>query len=392
MPTPTLITYRDAIEHLVTYEDALSEEAQQVRARSAIQEAYREVGMETTWRYFQQHHRISTSDQYTTGTVTYDSDTKVVTGSSTSFPTWARYGSIIFSGDSVIYRVATRNSATSLTLETNFAPTADKSSGTYTLYRSIYPLPGDFYRLEEVFDEATWKTTYLEPSDWLELHRHIPRGGRPWYWTLMGDADMFGSMAICFYGRCDTGQSMDFIYSRMPRRLKYDGYAYYSSQGNATLTAAAQGDTVATVDNVSLETDVVNAVLRTAMTGATKPPGGMSAMERYAEQKVISVRDSASQVTVSSAFEFGYASTHFTISDPVDLPAYLLDPFFRGCEYYMALLQQKKDRREAYDAYQMAIRRARGKDIQVPPAESALATSRWRHPSWQFLTGTITQY
>jgi hypothetical protein len=391
MPVPTIITYRDAIEHLVAYEDALGEEAQQNRARAAVQQAYRELALEHRWRYLLKHHRITVEDKYTTGTVTYTASSRTVTGSGTTFPTWAAYGSIIFDGDTVIYRVSSRSSATALVLESDFAPAADKASGTYTLYRSIYPLPGDFYRLEEVFDEQVWRTSYVEPSEWLRLGRHIPRGGRPWYWTLMGCADAFGSMAIHFYGRVETTQTFDFIYSKMPRRLKYDGYAYYSSQGSATLTAAARTETTATVNGVSLEEDVVNAMIRTAMTGATKPPGGTAAVERFAEQKVITARGSDAAVTVGSAWEFTKASNHFAISDPVDLPEYLLDAFYRGCEYQMAIMQQSKGRAEALAAYHWAIRRARAKDgSELPTAESPFSRG-WKDPSWQFITGTITQ-
>lgn len=393
MPVPTIITYRDAIQHLVLYEDALGEEAQQGRARAAVQQAYRELALEHRWRYLLKHHRITVEDKYETGTVTYTASSRTVTGSGTTFPSWARYGSIIFDDDTVIYRVSTRASDTSLTLESDFAPAADKASGTYTLYRTIYPLPGDFYRLEEVFDEQVWKTRYVEPSEWLRLHRHIPKGGRPWYWTLMGCADAFGTMAIHFYGRVETTQTFDMIYSKMPRRLKYDGYAYYSSQGDATLTAATRAETTATVDGVSLEEDVVNAMLRTAMSGATKPPGGTAAVERFAEQKVIRARGTSTTMTVGSAWEFTKASNHFTISDPVDLPEYLLNAFYRGCEYEMTILQQKGGPAEAKaeKAYHWAVRRARAKDgSELATTESSFA-SGWRDPSWQFITGTITQ-
>jgi hypothetical protein len=202
--------------------------------------------------------------------------------------------------------------------------------------------------------------------------------------------DLFGSMGIGFYGRVETAQTFDFIYSRQPRRLKYDGYGFYSSQGSGTLQTATKGTTTAAFEGVSLEEDVVNCVLRTAMAGATKPPGGMGAAERYAEQKIVTVRDSSVALTVSSGFQFQKASNHFTLSDPVDLPEYLLDVFERGCEYQLAILTKSQDRLALERLYRQGIRRACGRNLMVPSPVSPFEDG-WRDPGWVLLTGTITQ-
>ncbi len=393
MSAPTLLTYRDMIEHLVGYVDGLGQEAEQNRARQAVQAAYRELGLEHSWHYLSKHDRISVSAQYTTGTVAYTSSTRTLTGSGTTFPTWARYGRLLFSGDTVLYKIAERTDGTTLTLESAFAPAADVAAGTsYTLYRSVYPLPGDFWRLEEVHDETVWGNGFVVPSEWVRLERQVARAGRPFVWTIMGHPDLFGSMALCFYGRIASAQTFDFIYQTQPRRLKYDGYNFYSSQDANTLDAYSVGDTSIDFSGVSLETDVVDAVLRTAMSAATGPPGGIGAAERYAEQKIITVRDDADTVTVDSGMAFASASTEFTISDPVDLPEYMLDAFERGCEYQMAIRQQEvKDRMVAQQAYERALVKAKARNnSMVPSPPSPLEWQGFRNPAWAFLTGTIT--
>lgn len=370
----------------------MPQEAESARAREAIQAAYSDLALDYPWRYLARHDRIIVEAEYDTGTVDYVASTRTLTLTGGTWPDWARYGRILIGTDTVLYKMAERTSDTVATLETNFAPASDASSQTYTLYRGVYPLPGDFRSLIEVLDEQVWRTSYVEPDEWMRLERHVPRSGWPFLWTLMGAPDLFGSMALCFYGQVDTAQTFDFIYQRQPRRLKYDGYAYYSSQGTNTLSSAAKGATTAQFTGTSLQEDVVNAMLRTGMAGATGPPGGRGAAERYAEQKVITARGSTTEVTVGSAFEFGKATTHFAISDPVDLPEYLLEPFYRGCEYQMALRQTPRKTATAEKAYWSAIRKARQRDLMLPAPGSPLdGPAGWRDPHWTFLTGTITQ-
>lgn len=394
MPTPNLRTYRDAIDHLVVYADALGQESEQDRARQAVQAAYLDLALEDEWKYLTKHDRLNVSAKYSTGTVTYTASTRTLVFSDGSVPTWARYGRILIGSDTNVYRIAERSDASTCTLETNFAPVDDASEQTFTLYRAVYPLPGDFYRLEEVHDEPTWRTSYVEPSEWVRLERNLPRVGSPFRWTLIGGDDTFGSMALGFYGRIESAQTFDFIYSRTPRRMKYDGYKYYSSEdGSAAINSYTRNDTSVVFDEVSLERDVVNCVLRTAMSSASKPPGGIGSYERYAEQKIITVRDSTSTVTVGSAFEFSKSSAHFTISDPLDLPSYMLEAFWRGCEYQMELRRggEAENVSLAEALYSKAVKKARARNSMMPPPVSPFEAG-WKDPSWVFLTGTITTY
>ena len=75
---------------------------------------------------------------YSTGTVTVASG--VVTGSGTTFPSWAADGELVIGG--VSYTVATRSSATSLTLDDTGVTAA--AGSTYTLQQLDYQLPDLF--------------------------------------------------------------------------------------------------------------------------------------------------------------------------------------------------------------------------------------------------------
>lgn len=394
MPSPVLGTYRDAIDGLVIYMDGLPQEAGQKRARGAVQQAYRNLSLDFPWRYLTIEGRINVSAEYTTGTVSLVASTRTLTLSDGTWPSWARYGRLLIGTDTVVYKIAERSSDTVVTLETDFCPVDDLSGETFILYRSVYPLPGDLRSLERIHDEkGFWSTHYIPPDDWLRLERQVSRTGRPFYWTLMGAADLYGSLALCFDGRIQTAQTFAFIYQKTPRPLKYDGYEFWSSQGSGTLNSYSEGGVTANFLNVSLESDVVGTILRTAMRGASDPPGGSGSPERYAEQKVVTAWDGNLILTVGSGFEFARVSGEFTISDPVDLPAYMLEAFERGCELELAVRQTPDPDKigVAKMLYKDARIRAQQRNNLVPPPAGLADDDDWTSAAG-FLTGTVSGY
>lgn len=105
-----------------------------------------EVGVHV-WSFMQPKLlSFALSQPYSTGTITVA--TGVVTGSGTSFPSWAADGELVVDG--VSYSVATRSSGTSLTLDDTSVSAAAGSA--YTLQQVDYELPelfggfqGDLY-------------------------------------------------------------------------------------------------------------------------------------------------------------------------------------------------------------------------------------------------------
>ena len=98
---------------------------------------------------------LTINPAYTTGTVAISSTT--VTGTSTVFPTWAASGEIFVSEG--WYTIASRNSGTSLTLDSAVSSTV--SAGTsYSLIQREYDLPDDFGGLVEPFSYRRDDTLY----------------------------------------------------------------------------------------------------------------------------------------------------------------------------------------------------------------------------------------
>lgn len=95
------------------------------------------------WSFLRPWATITTNEPYETGTITVADG--VVTGSGTTFPTWATNGWLVYSGK--YYEVATRGGATSLTL-VDTSSDNDASAGTeYQLIQYRVDLPTDFESL-----------------------------------------------------------------------------------------------------------------------------------------------------------------------------------------------------------------------------------------------------
>lgn len=376
MSAPTLLTYRDMLDHLGNWMGAMPQEQEQDRSRQAIQDAYRELSLEHEWVYCSRQHRITLNAAYTTGTVAYSTANRNVTlsGAGAEWPTWARYGRILFDGDDVVYKVAERGSASIVTLDVEFSPAADVDAGTsYTLYRNVYPLPPDLVSMKGIINERnTWTTTYVSPTDWLWGERVRVRTGKPFRWTIMGAPDVYAQLALFVDGYPTVADTVDFIFQDKFRPMNYDGMGYYSSQAGSgyTVSSADSGQATFTVAGTgfTLPTDIIGSVLRLGGDDATEPPGGIGTRTPYVDQRVVFSREGATDATAGNNFTFGVGSGgHFSISDPADLPHYLIDVFKRGCERQLAILLANDKLPVAEALYDKALRLAKGRSNSVGP-------------------------
>lgn len=372
---PTLYTYRDAIEQLVQWAGGMPQSADMNLVRTAVLGAYRTVQLEKRWRYFLQHERINLDPAYATGTVAYNASTGQVTLTTGTWPTWVRYGRIIFSGDNRIYKVAEQDAddASIVTLDTAFSPAADVATGTsYTLFRSVYPLPADMGGIESMEDEVGFYSSgYVTPEIWMASERHFVRSG-PWFdWTIMGAPDLFGQIALCVYGYLGAGQTrtFDFLYQRPPRSLNYDGYGLFSSQGANAIATAAAASVEFGVTGFTLPEDIVGSVLRMGRTDSSieDPPGNRGSANPYSEQKIITSRETATTGKVDSNFTYGKGTNgHFVISDPIDFPHYLLPMFQRAGENHLALAIRPDQVGQTEALLRKATLQSRGSDTMSP--------------------------
>jgi len=389
MASPFLMVYKDAIESLVDFVDGLSEETGQRRARGAIHSAYREISSLRKWKYLQTHGRITLASAFTTGTLTYVASTKVATFTS-ALPSWARYGHLKITGRIPVYKILEPLTGTTAQLESRFAPSTDISTATtFVLYRSTYTLPADMVAMEEISDETRyWFSGYVSPTEWMTMERNGLRNIRPYAWTIMGANDLIGSMQFCVHGYPTAEETIDFIYTRRPRALNLDGFTRYSSQSGATATAT---DSTVTL-SANVDTDVIGAVFRMGQSGITLPPESVNSANRYVYQRMITARPSATTLTVDSAVPSATVGTQFCISDPVDLPEYLIDAFLRACEYHILLKTDPARANAAAKVLYDAKRTALARDNMEPTPRGPSAGSWSSDIRWASLTGTVAAY
>jgi hypothetical protein len=395
-----LETYQDAIERLVTFADGAAQERDTNRMRVAIQDAYRYVGMGRKWRYFQRHDRINLAAPYSTGTITSVGATVTLSGG--SWPSWARYGTLFITGHTRLYRVSEVSGAT-MTLDPNTYPLANISTGTtYKLFRSQYPLPADLWTMDEINDESLhWSQHYLSPSGVMGMERNHLAAGSPWYWTVLGSSDLYAQHVLWITGYPKAVATLDFIYTRTPRPLMFDGVQLYADTSTITCTGPSAAGTTCTINNQVLQDEVVNSIIRFGRPGSTDHPKGLTSTNPYYFQNVISsVSNDGTNTTVTldSAAPYAVTSTKFTVSDPLDLPEYLLDLFHARCKYNFTLLTDSSEgnakTRTFRDEEHRELLRAKDRDAVAPGPRRATGWHGWDHADWDEMiaASTVTTY
>lgn len=387
---PILLTYRDLIDHLRDYSGSLAQGTEMSRARNAIQTAYREVGTYRAWHYYHTLERINLEAMQKTGTMAYDSASGIATMASDTFPSSARYWRMTIGSDPAVYKIAEYVSSTTVLLDPILRPQADIDATTFVLWRSIYPLPGDIASLDEINDESSmWGATYIEASDWLRRERHLGGSSEPFYWTVLSSSDQFAGMAIALHGYPSSADTLDYMMRRYPRRLRFDGYGKYSSQGTATIGSLSADSATVTItpgdDAIALRADIVDAVFRTSDSGASEPPENIGAENQYSEQDIIKSLTNATTFVLRGTATFGKLGDHFTISDPVDMAPYMLTILKRRCEYEYEILKGDTTKATiAKNRYEKAALEAVGRDVRMIPQLSSWKS--WRSPMWAWIS------
>lgn len=352
MPATRLTTYKDLLDHAVAYLGGNVTQEALRSARIAVLSAYRELGGIHDWRYFQRRTRITTVDDYSTGTIQYTHTggafERLVILTSGTWPATARFGKLTIS--STVYEVATRESDTQITLSINSNPGANVASGTsYNWYRDSYPLPVGFVRAGRFINQAN--ATHLEfvtPETWLLSQWSAPPSpGIPRQYSIFKSEDHAGLPALYLYPPPDAIYNLDAICQFLPRPLAVEEYRdgkVSNTAGSATLTGS----------NTTFLSKHVGAVVRLGSTSdyPTGPEGG----NVYSEERIILARPSATQLTLDAAITDANTSVYYTISDPADIEeGPLLSALHRCIEKHLAIQRIMKNRQEAMDSYRMAL-------------------------------------
>ncbi len=343
-------------------------------AKQAVITAYRDMANRHPWNYYKRRAIITTDASYSTGTVVFDytggASERLLTLTSGVFPANAAKGVIVISNKH--YRVETRLSDTTVTLDANVNPGADVASTAYEWYREAYPLPVDFRRLCEHPIESTsggnaYPLTYVTPGS--ELHNKRYESGSttsdPDWYTIRNADDYLGSLSLVFGRAPNTAKTYDIMYEVAPRELRTYKYAA------GTMTLAA--DAVAVTGNSTTFTAFhAGAILRVTESTATEPTTVMGNVNGddnpyFAQRMILSVASTTSltiDAIVSSATTL--TTTKYVISDPIDIEPIVMRSYFEAlCLASFARLTKRKDMREYMVASEHELALAQEQDNRV---------------------------
>lgn len=364
-----LATFQDAVEHAL---DAfgLNRGAKTERnARRAVLEAYRDLpSRNPLWTIWRRQLQIVTVASYSTGTITYDhsggASERLLTLASGTLPTWAAFGSIKINEDH--FQLSARLSATTAQLSTNSNPGEDVAAGTsYTLYRDTYPLPVDFQSAEQFMDAGQFRDLEMvSPGVAMECTRHWSAPGDPLKYAFISPPEYYGGLAVVFSPPPSAARVFEAAYSGRPRPLRVEDY----STGTVTV---ASGTTALSGSGTTFLAKHAGAVIRfgDATYKPTSLSGGLDGDHPYVEQRTIDTFTDGTNLVLDAAVSQAFTAVKYTISDPIDLEAgAMLNAFWRGVEYFMAVLENTKDVAEREARYERALKQAMAADYRASAA------------------------
>ena len=356
----SIITYEDLLSYITALTDGGARTKDLRMHKEIIQGAYRDIAMCHEWRYYLKEGRINLVASQSSSTISYDhtggANERQITLASGTWPSWAKYGRIRF-GD-VVYPIESRVSGSDvlLTLGEDFNPGADVAASTaYEIYRSVYPLPEDLWRLYDVAVEKNyWVPHYITPSEWLQRERFHQTSGQTWAWTIMKDPDDDGRFALWVDPSPSTAEPLGFIYRRKPRALRWAG----TEAAARTYTINGTADASSLTTSTALPANMVGSIIRIADSDETLPTG-LAGTSPYNEQHKIT-KLATTTVTIAGTLSKSYsAGTKIVVSDPVDMNDTMIEALKAQIEYRFArFANDQRSTTTARDAADFELRRA----------------------------------
>ena len=339
-----LLTFADSIDHLIEWGYRHGGDSPQPLLRECVQAAYLDILNATDWPSLRGLGRIPLQLPQTTGTISYDATTRIVTLAGATWPSWAPNATLrIGLTDCRVDKVL---SATQLTLDAALNPGFSVAAGTpYSLYCQWYSIPNDFKALCGFMDQQLWDlASECSMVEIMRLYKLSYCTGYIRFFAIGERPNQPGERALWVYPAPQTARPGDFIYERRPREMLYTGKDAVDRQGTLSVTA---GSFEVVGVGTAWEAGMQGAMLR--MGDTTNYPTGRAGLHRYKEQKRIYSVTDATHLTLASAADATRSSVKYCVTDPVEIEPCAATAFRRYCEMHLAI-EKGLDKPEQYVA------------------------------------------
>ena len=163
--------------------------AEETHLKRLINTVHTEICSEIQLKTLKKETTITTTSNYTTGTLTATNDSTTLTGSGTTWTALMVGRKIRINGESTYYTITGFTSTTSITIDRAYTGTT-ASSLTYSIFRLGYDMPRDFVQGREslvrylddvnIWEYVIWNdVAYADPA--------IQDFGTPYVYTLLPD-------------------------------------------------------------------------------------------------------------------------------------------------------------------------------------------------------------
>ena len=364
---PSRWTFRDATDHVLDVYDAKrTNDRLRRNAVRAVLKAYRDFPVRHRWVYFERRAQIRTAAQQTSGTVAYQHSggaySRLVTLSGATWPSWAGFGGLILGQQQ--YGIEELKSTTQLTLPEDANPGSDVAAGaSYTLYRSLYPIPAGARKMDHLVELArSFRPEYCPPAELLQKQAGFWQPQRPYWYTIRADEHYLDSLAVEFAPPPSIEYVYDFLYEARPRQLRTESY----TTGTVSTTL---GSAVVTGTGTAFDALHDGCVIRFSGDGTSLPTSliGSQADELNPAvlERVIGTVGGATALTLTTAADRTLTDVKFEISDPLDMEqGAMLTAFWRmaEAEYEWLSFERREHHQRAMEYAAVALREAMAAD------------------------------
>jgi hypothetical protein len=350
------VTYADLVDHIVLYAGADPTAGTVMAAKNAAQKALLAVSGRTQWLYYNTLCLVNTTQPYSTGTITYTESTRTVTLAGGTWPTWAAYGYIVIAN--ATYAIASRDSATQLTLNSQTTPGDDVAAGTaYILRQDTFQLPADFQEASSAMAQpGIFNLIYVTNATAMTGRNANVGTGRPQYFAIVPDPFLPQRMAARIWPASGSVYRVQFTYRRKMTP------PVYLRESPGLVSSIASSTTVSGTTDTNFTSAMAGAAIRFGSDAKDSPTGIFGDNPAQMELLIQSVTN-ANTLVASAVADQTLATRKYVITSLLDCePGAMYDYISREAEKQYRLIARVKANPEESQAYQNSLRSALEED------------------------------